>query len=83
MPEMPPKKWIGTQNSEFVAKRHADLASVIEEILNKPWQTDENIIDFILASNVEYRIKGRKVLEKDLNVIFVNRFRPENTSRFV
>ena len=76
---MPPKKWIGNQNSEFVAKRHAELAFVLEEILNKRWLTDELIINFILASNVEYRMKGRSVLVKDLNAVFVTRFKPDES----
>ncbi len=80
---MPPKKWIGSQNSEFVAKRHADLAYLIEEILNKQWLTDALILDFILASNVEYRLKGRKVLEKELNAVFVTRFQNEESSKVV
>ena len=80
---MPPKKWVGSQSSEFVAKRHADLAYVIEEILNKQWLTDRLILDFILASNVEYRLKGRKVLERELNAVFLTRFQSEDCSKVV
>ena len=53
---MPAKKWFGSQNSEFVTKRHADLAFFLEELLNKWWLADEHVVDVILQFNVDYRI---------------------------
>ena len=53
-PKMPPKKWLGNTDAEFVAQRHKDLVQFLNEFLNKKGIEDHLIIAFLgLALNSE------------------------------
>ena len=64
---MPGRKLFGNRESEFVVKRHTELASFFNELFNVKELADQHIIDFLLRFNVDYNMRGEESMRRELH----------------